>query len=138
MSDPPPAPTALALELELPIRYGDLDPLGHVNQAVYHVFLEEVRAGLLARALGEEGGWAWVLARVELDHRHEIRHAHRHVVARARIGRVGTSSVELEHELSLPDGTVAAAGRSVLVAWDAGERRSRQISELERRALRPS
>jgi acyl-CoA thioesterase FadM len=48
---------------------------------------------------------------------------------------VGTSSVVLEHEVRLPDGAVAASGKSVLVAWDPATRAKRVLSEHERAAL---
>jgi hypothetical protein len=35
----------------------------------------------------------------------------------------------------LPDGTVAAEGRAVLVAWDPVQRRSRSFTEGERSKL---
>ena len=33
----------------VPIRWRDLDPLGHMNQSVYHELLEEGRGALLSR-----------------------------------------------------------------------------------------
>ena len=53
----------------------------------------------------------------------------------ARVGRIGTSSVELIHEVKPPDGTLAASGTSVLVAWDVAARTKRPLSEGERAAL---
>jgi acyl-CoA thioester hydrolase len=111
-----------------------MDMLGHLNQSVYHEFLEEGR-GALFQPLMEREGWAFVLVRVELDHRHEIRHDHGHVDIVARTVSVGRSSVTVDHEVLLPDGTVAAEGRSVLVAWDPQRRGGRAITEAERVVL---
>jgi acyl-CoA thioesterase FadM len=52
-----------------------------------------------------------------------------------RVARVGTSSLELEHELRLPDGTVAASGTTILVAWDPVTRGKRALSDAELAAL---
>jgi acyl-CoA thioesterase FadM len=52
-----------------------------------------------------------------------------------RLARVGTSSIQLEHDVRLPDGTVAASGKSVLVGWDPVTRAKRSLSEAERAAL---
>lgn len=119
--------------MRIDVRWRDLDMLGHLNQAVYHEFLEEARAELIS-GFGDRG-FAFVLARVELDYRSEVRRDHGHVDVVARVGRVGRSSITIDNEVLLPDGTVAAEGTSVLVAWDMGERRSRALSEEERAAL---
>jgi acyl-CoA thioester hydrolase len=129
LSDPVP----LEARVRIDVRWRDLDMLGHLNQAVYHEFLEEGRAELVS-ALGERG-FAFVLARVELDYRHEVRRDHGFVEVVATVGRVGRSSITVDNSVLLPDGTVAAEGSSVLVAWDMGERRSRELSADERAAL---
>ena len=76
-----------------------------------------------------------MLARVELDYRRELRREAGHVDVVVRVARVGRSSFDVEHDIVLPDGTVVASGRSVLVAWDARERRGRPLNERERRRL---
>jgi len=125
---------ANALEVRVPIdvRWRDLDMLGHLNQAVYHEFLEEGRSAFFQR-LG--GMFMFVIARVELDYRHEVRKDHGTVEVVVRPARVGRSSVTVEQEIVLPDGTIAAAGISVLVAWDPQARRSRPFTEPERARL---
>lgn len=116
------------------VRWRDLDMLGHLNQAVYHEFLEEGRAELFA-SVGHLADFAFVLARVELDYRHEVRRDHGHVEVVVRPASIGRSSVVVEHDIVLPDGTIAATGRSVLVAWDPATRGKRVLTEPEREAL---
>ena len=117
------------------VRWRDIDMLGHLNQAVYHEFLEEGRATFITQ-LAELGiSFAFVLARVELDYRSEVRKDHGHVDVTTRLSRVGRSSMTLDNRVVLPDGTVAAEGRSVLVAWDPAARRSRTLTDEERSAL---
>jgi acyl-CoA thioester hydrolase len=111
-----------------------MDLLGHLNQSVYHELLEEGRAELLGR-MGRLGDLAFVLARVEVDYRHEVRRDHEAVDVAVRLAHVGTKSIVMEHEILLPDGTLAAEGRSVLVAWDPAARRSRALSDEERARL---
>ena len=120
------------LRTRVQVRWRDLDLLGHLNQSVYHEFLEEGRAGFFARLGALE---AFVLARVELDYRSEVRRDHEFVDIAVRLAGVGRSSVTVEHDVLLPSGDVAATGRSVLVAWDAAERRSRPLRDEERAAL---
>lgn len=128
MSDP------LETRTRIDVRWRDLDMLGHLNQAVYHEFLEEGRTELLTSTTAMQG-FAFVLARVELDYRREITRADGHVVVVSRAASVGRSSIVLDNEILLPDGTVAAEGRAVLVAWDAAARSKRVLSDDERSAL---
>jgi acyl-CoA thioesterase FadM len=79
----------------------------------------------------------WVVVHVELDYHTEVRKDHEWVEIVVRLARVGASSVRLEHDISLPDGTVAASGATVLVAWDPVARGKRAIAEAERAVLWP-
>ena len=128
------SPAHLEVRVRIDVRWRDLDMLGHLNQAVYHEFLEEGRAELFA-SLGDLSDLAFVLARVELDYRHEVRRDHGHVEVLVRPASVGRSSVVVDNHVVLPDGTVAATGRSVLVAWDPSTRGKRELSAREREAL---
>jgi acyl-CoA thioester hydrolase len=114
-----------------------MDMLGHLNQSVYHELLEEGRIALIAdvmiRVGGERGGF--VVAHVDLDYHAEVRKDHGEVDVVVRVARIGTSSIELDHEVRLPDGRLAASGKSILVAWDLVARTKRSLSEAERAAL---
>lgn len=92
------------------VRFRDCDAMGHVNNAVYSTYLEEARIGVLG------GLGSFILARVELDFRAELR-AGEEVEVRSRCSRVGTKSFDLEHVISA-DGRVVADARSVLVSYD--------------------
>ena len=123
------------ISIEVELRWRDLDFLGHLNQAVYHELLEEGRGALFEQLGALDGGFFFVLARVELDHRQEIRRDHGPVTVALRVESVGRSSVSVAHEIVRADGAVAAEGRSVLVAWDRDARRSRPLTGAERSAL---
>lgn len=127
---------SLETRLTVPLRWRDMDMLGHLNQAVYHELLEEARADLLSSlAVPGERFQTYVLARVELDYRHEVRKSDGSVDVVVRVGRVGTKSLTLEHDVLLPDGTLAATGTTVLVGWDAKGRHARALGDAERAAL---
>jgi acyl-CoA thioester hydrolase len=116
-----------------------MDMLGHLNQSVYHELLEEGRAALISELVRRVGGGhahgAYVLAHVDLDYHAEVRKDHGEVEILVRVGRVGTSSIQLQHEVRLPDGRLAASGETVLVAWDPVSRGKRTLTEAERGAL---
>jgi acyl-CoA thioester hydrolase len=116
-----------------------MDMLGHLNQSVYHELLEEGRAAvmweLMRRAGSNNVPGTYVLAHVDLDYHTEVRKDHGEVEIVVSVSHVGSSSFRLRHELRLPDGTVAASGETVMVAWDPQSRGKRALTEAERTAL---
>jgi acyl-CoA thioester hydrolase len=131
--------TGLEHTVQVQLRWRDMDMLGHLNQSVYHELLEEGRAALITELVRRVGGdhahGAFVLAHVDLDYRTEVRKDHGVVEVLVRVAHVGTSSLQLEHEVRLPDGSIAASGKTVLVGWDPATRGKRVLSEAERAAL---
>jgi acyl-CoA thioester hydrolase len=117
--------------LRHPIRWRDTDSLGHVNNAVYVTYVEE----LLVRALGPILGDDFVTARLELNFRSELRYADVELVARAALEGVGTSSVTFGFRIETATGRVAADGRIVVVAWDPASRGSRALTDAEKQAV---
>jgi acyl-CoA thioester hydrolase len=123
-------------EKRIEIRWRDLDAYNHVNNAVYLTYLEEARDEWLEGALGPEGAaWGYVLARVAIDFRRELRQDHDHVVATCTLARLGNSSVTTREELRTLDGELAAEAEAVLVAVDPDSRATRPLSDQERGAL---
>lgn len=124
--------------IEISLRHRDVDQLGHVNQAVYHVLLEEVRAAFVRESLPHVPFTGYVLARSELNYKREVRIEDRFVIGEAHVGRLGRSSITIENRLLKPDGeTVAADGLAVVVAWDAEKRAPRPLTDEERSILLP-
>jgi acyl-CoA thioester hydrolase len=121
--------------VELPLRHRDMDALGHVNQAVYHEFLEEVRSAHFARVLPDLPFTGYVLVHAEVDYRAEVRIEDRRLTGECRVAELGKSRIELENRLLKPDGSIALEGRAVLVAWDEETRRARPLTDAERAAL---
>jgi acyl-CoA thioester hydrolase len=115
---------------QVALRWGDMDALGHVNQAVYHELLEEARTALII-GLPTPAKGAFVMARVELDYRREIPLNHRYVEVTLAVESIGRSSITVAQQIFRSDGELAADGLSVLVAWDAAARGSRPLSEQE-------
>lgn len=120
-------------EVTIKLRYRDLDTLGHVNQSVYHVLLEDARVAFLRSLFGNHP--RMVVARVEMDYRHEVRLGDQELTITTAVQRVGTSSMSLLSRMTTPSGTLAAEAVTVLVTWDPDERRARPLSDDERQAL---
>jgi acyl-CoA thioester hydrolase len=123
-------------EKQIEIRWRDQDAYGHVNNAVYLTYLEEVRDEWLENALGDSGdAWGYVTARVAIDFRRELTQDDDAIVARLWLTRVGTSSVTTREEIVTVGGELAAEAEAVLVARDTETGRSRPLSDAERAAL---
>ena len=127
-------------ERRIDIRWRDLDALGHVNQAVYQTYGEEILDSFFRQALdlGEGEIWDYVAARVAIDYRGELRLNDGQVVGTCRVDRVGTSSVTLKIEMRTPGGRLAAECEIVVVTWDPEARASRPLTDAERVALSPA
>jgi acyl-CoA thioester hydrolase len=123
-------------EKHIEIRWRDMDAFGHVNNAVYLTYLEEVRDEWLAAVMGETDlVWDFVLARVAIDFRRELRQQDEAVVVRCRLDRIGNSSVRTREEILTLAGVLAAEAEAVLVAREMGEGRSRPLTPAERSAF---
>ena len=124
-------------EKRIEIRWRDLDSYGHVNQAVYLTFAEEVLDDWFRTKLGREPGvgWDYVARRTTIDYRGELRLADRVAVGSAELARLGTTSVTARVTLSAPDGRVATELELVVVAIDRKGGAARPLTETERAAL---
>ncbi len=81
------------------VRYGDLDPQGHVNNAAFITYLEHARVSYV-RHLGLWDGKSFleigfILARVEMDYREPIQMTDLIEVG-VRVSRLGNKSLVME------------------------------------------
>jgi acyl-CoA thioester hydrolase len=120
----------------IPVRWRDLDPLGHVNSAVFLTFFETGRDLWLREVLGESfGPEQYVVARIEVDFRAEVPLGTEYVQSIHEVEAVGRSSVTLNERLIDPNDLTVAENRVVLVLWDPDGRRARPVTAIEREAL---
>ena len=123
-------------EKRVEIRWSDVDAYLHVNNAVYATYLEECRDEWVQRVLGDTGdGWDFVLARVAIDFRRELRLEDEEVVVSCALDRIGNSSITLAEQIRTREGELAAEAEAVLVARDRELGRSRPLTEAEREAF---
>ena len=123
------------METRIQTRWPDFDALGHLNHAVYHVYLDEARDETLRNTVGDFDAWPNVVVHASIDYRREVALGVREVIVHTQIAEVGRSSVRFEQRIVTPDGELAAEAEAVLVAWDPETRRSREITPEERQRL---
>jgi acyl-CoA thioester hydrolase len=117
------------------VRFRDLDPMGHVNNAVFLTYVESARVEFL-KQLGvaptlEELGI--IVARVEIDFRAPVRFGDE-VEVTAWVSRFGGKSFDLVHELRV-DGSIVAEAKTVLVTYDYSKREPVPIPDAWREKL---
>ena len=124
-------------EKRIEIRWRDQDAYGHVNNAVFLTYLEEVRDEWLCRVTrhDESDPWDYLLVRVEIDFLRELREADREIVATCDLLEIGRSSVRTREELRTRAGELAAEAQAVVVAFDPAAGRSRPLTDDERAAF---
>lgn len=104
------------------VRYADLDPQGHVNNARYLTYLEQGRAAYLIH-LGLWDGQSFldlgiVLATAEVTYRTPIRLG-QEVHVWVRIARIGQKSMDMVYILEeAQTGQIFAQASTVLVTYD--------------------
>jgi acyl-CoA thioester hydrolase len=117
------------------VRFADLDPLGHCNNAAIGGFFESSRVALFTE-IGRPvsgGDLSIPIARIAIDFRHELLYGAR-VRIGARVLRIGRASFTLAGAVF--DGErCAAAAEVVAVLFDLAKRRSVAIPADLREAV---
>jgi acyl-CoA thioester hydrolase len=120
-------------EHQVDVRWRDVDALGHVNHAVFLTYLEEGRDAFFAQTLASDP--IYVVVRLEVDLRAEVRYPDRRVTVRIEVERLGTTSLTTRETIMTPANEVVAEARVVTVRWDSGQRKPVPFSEAERARL---
>jgi len=120
-------------EHQVNVRWRDVDALGHVNHAVFLTYLEEGRDAFFAQTLASDP--IYVVVRLEVDLRAEVRYPDRRVTVRIEVERLGTTSLTTRETIITPANEVVAEARVVTVRWDSGQRKPVPFSEAERARL---
>lgn len=105
-------------EVEMGVRFRDIDAMGHVNNAVYSTYLEQARVEYISDVVGEDifEGTGVVIADLQIDFARPIEYDES-VVVTVRAGELGASSIPIEHEIRA-DGEVAATAETLMVTID--------------------
>ena len=117
------------------VRWGDLDALGHVNNAIFARYFESGRIAYLSAAgagLGEVA-ITFVLVRLSIDFHTEMRYPGA-VRIGTRLARLGRSSAGFAHAIFQGQGC-AASGEAVVALVDRSVKRSVAMPASLRQAL---
>ena len=114
-------------QFRMPVRWGDLDLLNHVNNSIYFRYMEEARVNCMNEAgIGVHGATREiVLAHTACDFLRSISWP-AELLIDMRLQRIGRSSLEYQAEISVdddPEGPYLRA-RNVIVGTDTATGRS--------------
>lgn len=102
---------------EVPVRFRDIDPMDHVNNALYVTYVEQARAEYYEDVIGLTLGEAdTVLVHLSVDYVSPIDLGDV-VAVNMRTDQLGESSIPMTYELRV-DGGVVATAETVQVAID--------------------
>ena len=139
----------LTFEMILPIRWGDMDAMGHVNNTVYFRYFENARLEYFRRldwgAVTPPTGVGPIVATTQARFRHALTYPDTIAIG-ARLLDLGEDRFTLEHQIvSRRLGDTATQGQVLIVAYHYGENRKAtlpaelvaKIRVLERNAASP-
>ena len=116
-------------ELTLPVRAGDIDELGHVNNVVYLRWVQEVAVAHWRQAAtaAQQAEVAWVVVRHEIDYKHAARLGDE-ILARTWVGTATSYTFERHTELlRVGDRRVLARARTLWCPVDTRSGKPRLV-----------
>ena len=120
------------------IRWADLDEFGHVNNASYLIYMQEAKGDLTWYSRERVGKkpilYQMVVARAEVDYVAPIHKSGGYVEVEVWVEKIGNSSFVFAYEITY-EGEVKAKGKTVQVAVDEVEQKSRPLTDEERAFL---
>jgi acyl-CoA thioester hydrolase len=124
-----------------PLRWGDLDALGHVNNGRFVDYLQDARVDFLFRTAKELGAddleTGLLVARHEVQYRTPLYFRPEPVRIELWISEIRAASFTVDYEIldADPDRRTYVEARTKLVPFDFAANRLRRITPVEREAL---
>ena len=121
----------------LEVRLGDLDPFGHVNNAVIATYVEQGRVLYLRDVLGtgvDPVSMPFILARLEIDYLSQVMFTDA-VEVGSRVDWIGRTSIGMSHLLINQEARELARSVAVLVAFDYDVEKPMPVSDTWRAVM---
>ena len=121
------------------VRYGDLDPQGHVNNAKYLTYMEQARIAYV-KALDIWKGGSFlslgiILADIKITFQAPMTYG-QNVSVGVRVTRLGNKSITMEHIIQDSDTRlVMAQATAILVAYDYAREESILVPDTWRESI---
>lgn len=127
-----------AWTVPIAVRWGDMDSMGHVNNAMFFTYDEQTRIDYFAARMKDDPrfwkDYGLILARIECDFLAQV-HAPATLEARFRIAELGRTSMKTVAGMFLGDKLVAVT-RGVLVWFDYRQGKALPIPDSVKTLIR--
>lgn len=112
----------------VPVRFRDLDAMGHAHHTLPIIYFEEARAAYWREVAGRPsvGDIDYVLADIRVQFKQRVFYPGMMTV-RTGITHLGNASFVMQYELLNEEGVVMASGESTQVMFDYATGRSRRM-----------
>jgi acyl-CoA thioester hydrolase len=125
-------------EIQINVRFGETDALGHINNASYFIYLEEARIRFI-EMLGyrmDTKNWNFILASTKCDFASQG-YFNQILSIKTYVSKIGTKSFQLDHVISCDrTGEIIARANAVMVYFDFENQRSEPLPDSLKNALR--
>ncbi len=121
----------------LEVRLGDLDPFGHVNNAVIATYVEQGRVLYLRDVLGtgvDPVSMPFILAMLKIDYLSQVLFSDA-VEVGSRVDWIGRTSIGMSHLLINQEARELARSEAVLVAFDYDVEKPMPVSDSWRAVM---
>lgn len=132
----------MRFDVQIPLRWADMDAYRHVNHARTVTLLEEARVDLVFRRAAQEGAGAWsdglFVAGLQVDYKRQIAYTGQSVLVSMWVDQVRAASFMLHYEVRTGPTTedpVAVVASTQMVPFDLAANRPRRLSGEEREFL---
>ncbi|HKJ34598.1 MAG TPA: thioesterase family protein [Balneolales bacterium] len=120
---------------EVDIRYRDLDPLNHVNNAIFNTYFEESRIHFLHSfpELGENLGtdYSFVLVKITIEYKAQVMYPSTLMIG-SKILKLGNTSIQtFQSCFDAESKELKATANSILVWYDIHKQRPAKLPELK-------
>lgn len=112
-------------EVDIEVRFSDLDAYGHVNNATFFTYLETARTKLFLKDFVEfaRSGLLFLVVKAECEYKRPIDLTDR-VVVTLRVVRFGNSSFDIDYRLHDGNGATYAEAKTVMVCYDQTQKKT--------------
>jgi acyl-CoA thioester hydrolase len=131
-----PAQRRLVFEMVIPVRWGDMDAMGHVNNTLYFRYMETVRLEWVYGLVGPPGAQGPVIVNAFCNFLEQVEYP-ADLLARHYVGEIGRSSLDTYITLERVErpGVIHAEGGARMVWIDYEARKSVPLPDVLRAQL---
>ena len=135
MQTPDYQPDTFPFWVEIPIRFRDLDPLNHVNNAIFSTYYEEARIKFISelpafsKSLGQ--GFSFVLANINIDFIAPVEYP-AHLLIGSGIKELGNTSIRSFQAIYHAESKQLVSVAEAYGVWfDLNKQRPARVPEIE-------